>query len=89
VRNWFEAFAFHKCNFYRYTKEFLATLTGLCRSKDKIIQITVARYFSLAGSNGAVRERILEENVDDQVWLFVKSKDPHVMKLGRVVCRFE
>lgn len=64
------------------TKQFLATLTGLCRAKDRSVQKTVARYFAMASANGAVRQRILQDNVDEQMWLFVKSKDPHVMKLG-------
>ena len=64
------------------SKEFLQTMMNLCKSKDKGLQKNVAQYFSMAGGNNLVRDRILEENIDEQVWLFVKSKDPAVMKLG-------
>ena len=64
------------------TKEFLETLTNLCKSKNSGMIRDVARYFSMASGNSVVRERVLEDNIDDQVWLFVKSKNPDLMKLG-------
>ena len=40
------------------------------------------RYFSCAGGNPTVRERILTANIQEQIWAFVKNKDQDVMKLG-------
>lgn len=64
------------------TPEFLANVGNMCKNKDKLLVRAAARYFSYAGGNATVRERILSANINEQVWTFMKSKDQEVMKLG-------
>ena len=64
------------------TPDFLASVGNMCKNKDKQLVRAAARYFSCAGGNPTVRERILTANIQEQIWAFVKNKDQDVMKLG-------
>jgi hypothetical protein len=59
------------------TKEFLRTMTHVCRTKDardKALIRDGARYFSTASSNATVRARILEDQVDEMVRFTKRTK---------------
>ena len=44
------------------------------RGKDVSTLRVVAQYLSAAGAHAVVRARILELNLDEQVWVLVKSQ---------------
>ena len=52
------------------------------QKKDKSLVRVAARYFAAAGGNQNVRVKIVDANIHDQVWSFVKSKDTETMKFG-------
>ena len=56
------------------TTEFLGTMQNMARGKDVGSLRVVAQYLSAAGAHAVVRARILELNLDEQVWVLVKSQ---------------
>lgn len=65
------------------TNDFLTACGALGKlKKDQRLVRLGARYFASAGGNHAVRKKIVDGNIHDQVWSFVKSRDPETMKFG-------
>ena len=66
------------------TPEFLTQVGNMYKAKDKKLAEAAAFFFSKAGGNKAVRQRILDGGVHKQLWMMVKSKKESVMKLGLI-----
>ena len=66
------------------TPEFLTQVGNMYKAKDKKLAEAAARFFSKAGGNKTVRQRILDGGVHKQLWMMVKSKKESVMKLGLI-----
>jgi hypothetical protein len=65
------------------TSDFLMSCGAIAKQKkDKSLVRVAARYFAAAGGNQNVRVKIVDANIHDQVWSFVKSKDTETMKFG-------
>ena len=65
------------------TSDFLMSCGALAKlKKDKRLVRVGAKYFASAGGNQTVRKKIVDANIHDQVWSFVKSKDGETMKWG-------
>ena len=65
------------------TSDFLTSCGAIAKQKkDRRLGRVAARYFAAAGRNQNVRVKLVDANIHDQVWNFVKSKDTETMKFG-------